>query len=101
MNRERRKAIERARGVIEANTQQLLDIRGAMSQVVGDLEVVRDEEQESFDNLPESMQGAEKGEKMENAVDNLYTVISALEEMVDAIPDDFYTIFDALEAASE
>ena len=40
------------------------------------LETIREEEQEAFDNLPESSQWSERGEAMENC-------ISTMEEMLD------------------
>ena len=40
------------------------------------LETIRDEEQEAFDNLPESIQCSERGETMED-------YISTMEEMLD------------------
>lgn len=40
------------------------------------LETIRDEEQEAFDNLPESIQCSERGEAMED-------YISTMEEMLD------------------
>ena len=40
------------------------------------LEAIRDEEQEAFDNLPESIQYSERGETMEN-------YIGTMEEMLD------------------
>lgn len=46
---------------------------------------VREEEQEAFDNLPESFQYGERGEKMEETI---YT----LEEMVDAIEEAYTNI---------
>ena len=44
------------------------------------LEAVRDEEQESFDNMPEGLQCSERGEAMEA---NIYTI----EESMDSIGD--------------
>ena len=40
------------------------------------LETIRDEEQEAFENLPESIQCSERGETMENC-------IGTMEEMLD------------------
>lgn len=40
------------------------------------METIRDEEQEAFDNLPESIQCSERGETMED-------YISTMEEMLD------------------
>lgn len=58
-----------------------------LSELLGEL---RDEEQEAFDNLPEALQGTERGQAMENAVyyldaafDNLedaYTLIESAKE---------------------
>ena len=52
------------------------------------LETVRDEEQEAYDNMPESLQNSERGETMEEYIstiegcmDNLET--DALQEIVD------------------
>lgn len=49
------------------------------------IESVRDEEQEAFDNLPESMQQGEKGEKMESAISGLEDADTAIEEAMGAI----------------
>jgi hypothetical protein len=46
------------------------------------LESVRDEEQDTFDNMPESLQGGEKGSAMEEAVNNLDEAINSLDETV-------------------
>lgn len=61
MNAERRKLLEQAK------------------QIVSD---VRDDEQLAFDNSPESIQGAERGEKMEDAVMMLDNIESELEEVL-------------------
>ena len=67
MNRARRKELARVIDLVE----QARDI----------LEMVRDEEQEAFDNLPESFQYSERGETMEG-------YISTMEELLDALDTD-------------
>ena len=54
------------------------------------LEMVRDEEQEAFDGMPENLQGSERGQQMEEyiytmeeAVDNLLDIESNLDEICD------------------
>jgi len=64
MNKVRRKEIARA---IEL-----------MDQAREILEAVRDEEQEAFDNMPESIQCSERGETMEEYI---YTIENALENL--------------------
>jgi len=44
------------------------------------LESERDDEQEKFDNMPEGLQGSEKGEKMEQGISDLDTAIHELED---------------------
>lgn len=67
MNKVRRKEIAKAIELLE----QAREI----------LESVRDDEQEAFDNMPESLQGSERGEAMEEYI---YT----LEEAIEAIDTD-------------
>lgn len=52
------------------------------------LETIRDEEQEAFDNLPESIQYSERGEAMENYIGTMdeildYLDTGELQEIVD------------------
>ena len=52
------------------------------------LETIRDEEQEAFDNLPESIQYSERGETMENYIGTMdeildYLGTGELQEIVD------------------
>ena len=51
-----------------------------ISQARGILEEVKDEEQESYENLPESLQHGERGEQMQENVDSLEEFIGYLEE---------------------
>lgn len=48
-----------------------------------EIESVKDEEQEAYDNLPESMQNGDKGEKMSDAVNNLEYAFDSLTEVID------------------
>ena len=64
MNKNRRNAIS--------------DIYGKLIDIQSDHECIRDEEQEAFDNLPESIQYSERGERMEE-------YISSLEEALDYV----------------
>lgn len=52
------------------------DRRKRIFDAAAELEAVKEEEQEAFDNMPESLQGGEKGQAMEAAIE-------ALEESVE------------------
>lgn len=71
MNAKRRKELEK---VIEL-------IEDAKSQH----EALKDEEQEAFDNMPESLQYSEKGERMEEIISNLDDSFSELESAIENI----------------
>lgn len=49
------------------------------------VEVLRDQEEEAFEALPESLQGGPKGEAMQAALDALSEAVEALESVDDAL----------------
>lgn len=73
MNKRRRKLLAKAAEELEA--------------VKVSIECTRDEEQESYDNLPESLQSAGVGESMEENISNLDDIINDLEGIISAIGD--------------
>ena len=50
--------------------KELRTIIQKIEVIQSDLEQVRDEEQECFDNLPEGIADSERGEKFEECIDN-------------------------------
>lgn len=74
MNKPRRKELERALAMIA----EARDI----------IESCKDEEQEAFDNLPESIQYGEQGERMEGFIDILENAIDQLDEVGTEIEDE-------------
>lgn len=73
MNKARRKAIE--------------DIQSKIIELKELIESVCEEEQEAFDNLPESIQYSERGDAMQEAIDNLESACSSCEEVEDYLTD--------------
>jgi hypothetical protein len=51
------------------------------------LEGVRDEEQDAYDNLPESLQDGERGEVMQQAIEALDQALDDLGSVVEAIEE--------------
>jgi|PlaIllAssembly_1097288.scaffolds.fasta_scaffold1865899_2 hypothetical protein len=66
MNKERRKALEKVDEVISDALTRLQDIK--------------DEEESAFDALPEGFQSGEKGEAMQEAIQNMEDAIGMLED---------------------
>lgn len=58
--------------------KQIADAIDLIEQAMEILEQVRDDEQEAFDNMPENLQGSERGEVMEEYI---YTLESFLDEL--------------------
>lgn len=74
MNKARRRDIARI-------AARLSDLGNELFELKTDLESIRDEEQESFDNLPEGLQASEQGQNSEAAVSALETAIGSLEDI--------------------
>lgn len=70
MNNQRRKEIVSAIRKIELNVSEILD-----------------DEEEAFENMPESLQGSERGDVSQAAQDNLRCAIDALEEAIICLED--------------
>lgn len=73
MNNTRRKEIDKL-------TAQIEEIKEA-------IEALRDEEQEAFDNMPESLQDGERGERMQSAVEALEYAADDLQECLDHLSE--------------
>lgn len=73
MNKARRKWLENVSAMIAEAKEQL--------------EQIRDEEQEAYDNMPESLQDSDRGNQLYENVDNLDTMASDLEDILDSFYD--------------
>ena len=51
------------------------------------LQEVHDEEEEAYDNLPESMQDGERGELMQDAIDAMDNALFPLEDVVSSFEE--------------
>lgn len=75
MNAKRRNTID---SVINELIEKFEEIK---AEAIDQLSEIRDEEQEAYDNLPESLQESERGENMQNCIDALEYFMSDLENM--------------------
>ena len=73
MNKERRKELAKA-------IAQLEEIRDT-------IEYVRDEEQEAYDNMPESLQDTDRGQAMLEAIDNLDYATGNIDDAIDNLSE--------------
>lgn len=71
MNKQRRKMIA--------------DVVERLEAAKSDLEMIRDEEQEAFDNMPEGLQGSERGETMEEGIYQIEEAMDGLDSALDSL----------------
>lgn len=69
MNNARRKEIQKI-------TQQLEELKSS-------IESLQEEEQDAYDNLPESIQDGARGEKMQEAINNLEYAVDNIQDCID------------------
>jgi uncharacterized coiled-coil DUF342 family protein len=73
MNKERREKIEQL-------SLQLDDIRDEISQL-------SETEQECYDNLPESFQYSEKGDRMQEIIESLNSAVDSIDEAISSLDE--------------
>lgn len=65
--------------------RKLSVVTGLLDRALDIINMVSEEEQDSLDNMPESLQDTERGEKMENAIELLESAAEQIEEAKDNI----------------
>ncbi|MBD9406273.1 hypothetical protein IB236_13070 [Acidovorax sp. ACV02] len=87
MNKQRRTKLAELR-------DRMSELQDQASTLMTDLQDVLNEEQDYLDNMPESLQEGEKGQKAQAAIDLMENIISGITEFTDLDTDD-------LDAAAE
>ena len=65
------------------NADRRKQLRGLLADaehLTAQLEILRDEEQECYDNMPESLQDGERGQNAQTVIDTLESAVSSSEE---------------------
>jgi len=65
--------------------KQLAEVIRSIEDARNLLETIKDEEQEAYDNMPESLQEGEKGSAMSEKIDSMESVFDDLERAVDSL----------------
>ena len=71
----------------ETNQGILDNCRTAIQEACDTLNEVRDEEDEAYDNLPESLQEGDRGDAMQEAIDTLDDAIAYLDDVIGYLDD--------------
>ena len=73
MNKQNRKDIEK---LIEK-----------LDEVKTDLEFMQEDEESKYDNLPEGIQDSERGDAMQEAIENIESAVGSIEEAIDSLQE--------------
>jgi hypothetical protein len=109
MNKQRRAVIakalsnaEEALSALESARDEYNNAKSLIDDALADIENARDEEQEYYDNMPESIQQGEKGDNASECADALDEACSETESAQDAVGEiDWEKGVDLLQAAKD
>ena len=59
----------------------------SLEEIKDKLDSMMDEEQDKFDNMPEGLQESERGEAMQEAIEQLETACDNLDEVISALKE--------------
>lgn len=90
MNQVRRKSISRI-------LVKLSEISGEMESILSDIEQIKTEEEESFENIPENLQESDRYQAAETAVDHLNDAYDLWQEAFESIEDVASSLEEAME----
>ena len=62
--------------------EQLGIAYGRLKDCAEDLALIRSDEEDALDNIPENLQGTEKAERMEEAISSIDDAIECIEEAI-------------------
>ena len=71
----------------KARRKRLQEILNQIEVLQMDVDTVRDEEQDAYDNLPESIQYSERGEQMQEYANQIEEAYQSLQEAIDTLTD--------------
>lgn len=85
MNKQTRKQISK---IIDGIENVIADARDKLELYRDEIDELRDAEQDKLDNMPENLQGSERYEMTEQAVDNLDSAYVSIDGLIDYLDCD-------------
>jgi uncharacterized coiled-coil DUF342 family protein len=107
MNKERRAALDKLQDRIAAlkeHVDHITFIHDELDEIRTELQEINDAESEAYNNMPESLQNSERGEASQNSINDMESVDSDLDTLIDAFDGEHFErqmdeIFEALDNA--
>lgn len=81
MNNARRKDLKKVAQQLALASEKLRDAVAILENASTDIEVVAEDEQMAYDNLPENFQESERGETMMDNVDQMTEIAEKIDEV--------------------
>ena len=70
-----------------ARRKKIRTIAEQLGEIMTELEMLKDEEEEYLNNIPENLQSSERYELAENAIDNIDSACDKLDEAIISIEE--------------
>ena len=65
----------------KARRNRIAGVQSQLEALKQEIDSILEEEQEAYDNMPESLQNGERGEAMQGAIEALESAVSSCEEV--------------------
>lgn len=89
MNKLRRKEIKEQIGKLQVLKdkidEQMVEFSEKLEDIKSEIDRLYEEEEECYNNLPESLQEGERGEAMQTAIDNLENASNDIQYLIDEL----------------
>ena len=69
----------------KSRRKQIAEVLEALNILRDTVEAIQNEENEAFENMPESLEGTDRYDMAEEAVSNLDDALSSLEDAIDSL----------------
>jgi len=71
----------------KARRQALQTIINKIEELKTPLEILRDEEQDTLDNMPESIRDGERGERTESSIQSIEDALAMIDDVIENITE--------------
>jgi len=85
MNKQRRNDLKSVMKDLNEQKEEITGVIDSLDMSMTDVEMAADDEQWSFDNLPEGLQSSERGEQLEENASDLQDVVSDIDILKDVL----------------
>lgn len=103
MNKRRRKELEQLKSEFEQVCSDVNEAVEKLEELKENIECLMEEEEEAYDNLPESLQESDKGEAMQTAIGYMVSAIDAADVVgasIDEAIQGFEDVYSAIQDAA-